>query len=54
MGRGERSALKTTRLKEVVPVYLVENDDHLGTDEIYAQGELERFFFFLAKHTCHH
>jgi len=46
MGRYEQVALKMTSLKEVVPVYLVENDAYFGTDEIYAQGELERFFFF--------
>jgi starch synthase len=46
MGRHERLALKVTTLKEAVPVYLVENDTYFGTDEIYAQGELERFLFF--------
>ncbi len=46
MGHHEKLALRMTRLKELIPVYLVENDAYFGTDEIYAQGELERFFFF--------
>jgi starch synthase len=46
MGHCEKLALKVTRLKDVVPVYLVENDAYFGTDEVYAQGELDRFFFF--------
>jgi len=46
MGRHEKLALKLTRLKEAVPVYLVENDTYFETDEIYAQGELDRFLFF--------
>ena len=46
IGRSDQVALRMTSLKEVVPVYLVENDAYFGTDEIYAQGELERFFFF--------
>jgi len=46
MGHDEKIALKTTGLKEVIPAYLVENDTYFGTDEIYAQGELERFLFF--------
>ncbi len=46
MGHDEKLALRMTSLKEVVPVYLVENDTYFGTDEIYAQGELERFLFF--------
>ena len=46
MGHDEKIALKTAGLKEVIPVYLVENDTYFGTDQIYAQGELERFLFF--------
>ena len=46
MGHDEKLALKVTKLKDVVPVYLVENDAYFGTHEIYAQGELDRFFFF--------
>jgi starch synthase len=46
MGHDEKLALKMTRLKEAVPVYLVENDAYFGTDEVYAPGELERFLFF--------
>jgi starch synthase len=38
--------LKKTILKEGIPLYMVENDDYFGTDEIYNQDELERFLFF--------
>jgi starch synthase len=38
--------LKKTMLKGKIPVYLVENQRHFGVDEIYAQGELDRFLFF--------
>jgi starch synthase len=38
--------LKMTRLKKRIPVYLVENDDYFGTEEIYTQDELKRFLFF--------
>ena len=37
MGHDEKLALKMTRLKEAVPVYLVENDAYFGTDEVYAR-----------------
>ena len=46
MGHSEQVALKMTRLKKRIPVYLVENDDYFGTEEIYTQDELKRFFFF--------
>jgi len=46
MEHHEQVGLKVTRLKKRVPVYLVENDAYFGTEEIYGQGELERFFFF--------
>jgi starch synthase len=46
MGHYEQVALKMTRLKKRIPIYLVENDDYFGTEEIYTQGELERFLFF--------
>jgi starch synthase len=46
MGHSEQVALKMTRLKNRVPVYLVENDDYFGTKEIYTQDELKRFLFF--------
>jgi starch synthase len=46
MGHYEQVALKMTRLKKRVPVYLVENDDYFGTEEIYTQDELKRFLFF--------
>jgi len=46
MGRREQVALKMTRLKNRIPVYLVENDDYFGTEEIYTQDELKRFLFF--------
>jgi starch synthase len=46
MVRHEQIALGITRLKDKVPVYLVENDAFFGTNEVYAEGELERFFFF--------
>ena len=46
MGHYEQVALKMTRLKKKVPVYLLENDDYFGTEEIYTQDELKRFLFF--------
>jgi starch synthase len=46
MGHYEPVALKMTRLKGRIPIYLVENDDYFGTEEIYAQDELKRFLFF--------
>jgi starch synthase len=46
MGHYEQVALKMTKLKKRVPVYLVENDDYFGTNEIYTQDELKRFLFF--------
>jgi len=46
MGHSEQVALKMTRLKKRIPVYLVENDDYFGTEEIYTQDELKRFLFF--------
>ncbi|MGB5925764.1 MAG: glycogen/starch synthase [Dehalococcoidia bacterium] len=46
MGHSEQVALKMTRLKRRVPVYLVENDHYFGTEEIYTQDELKRFLFF--------
>jgi starch synthase len=46
MGHYEQVALKMTRLKKRIPVYLVENDDYFGTEEIYTQDELKRFLFF--------
>jgi starch synthase len=46
VGRHQQVALKMTRLKNRIPVYLVENDDYFGTDEIYTQDELTRFLFF--------
>jgi starch synthase len=46
MGHYEQVALKMTRLKKGIPVYLAENDDYFGTQEIYTQDELERFLFF--------
>jgi starch synthase len=45
-GHREQATLKMTKLKERIPVYLVENDDYFGTDEIYAHDELRRFLFF--------
>jgi starch synthase len=42
----EQVALKMTTLKKGVPVYLVENDDYFGTEEIYTGDELKRFLFF--------
>jgi starch synthase len=45
-GHYEQVALKMTRLKKRIPVYLVENDDYFGTEEIYTQDELKRFLFF--------
>ena len=45
-GHSEQVALKTTMLKGRIPVYLVENDDYFGTEEIYSRDELRRFLFF--------
>jgi len=44
-GHYEQAALKMTRLKKKIPVYLVENDDYFGTEEIYTKDELKRFLF---------
>jgi len=46
MGHSEQVALKMTRLRKRIPVYLVENDHYFGTEEIYTQDELKRFLFF--------
>ena len=46
MGYSEPATLKKTMLKGKIPVYLVENQRYFGVEEIYAQGELERFLFF--------
>jgi starch synthase len=46
MGHGEQAALKMTRLKSRIPVYLVENNGYFGTEEIYTQDDLRRFLLF--------
>jgi starch synthase len=46
LGRYEQIALGKTLLRDGVPVYLIDNESYFGTEEIYAQGELERFLFF--------
>jgi len=46
MGHSEPATLKKTMLKGRIPLYLVENDDYFGTEEIYTQDELKRFLFF--------
>ena len=46
IGHSEPATLKKTMLKGRIPVYLVENDDYFGTEEIYPQDELKRFLFF--------
>jgi starch synthase len=46
MGHCEQAALKMTTLKGRIPVYLVENERHFGTDGVYTQDELDRFLFF--------
>lgn len=46
MGHSEPATLKMAMLKGRIPVYLVENDDYFGTEEIYTQDELKRFLFF--------
>lgn len=46
MTHHEQSALKMTRLKNKIPVYLVENNNYFGTEEIYTQDDLNRFLFF--------
>jgi starch synthase len=53
MGRRQQVALKMTKLKKRIPVYLVENDDYFGTEEIYNRDELTRFLFFFAKYPTH-
>jgi len=45
-GHSQQASLKLTKLKGRVPVYLVENSRHFGTEEIYTQDELTRFLFF--------
>ncbi len=46
MEPSEPATLKKTLLKERIPVYLLENQRYFGVEEIYAQGELDRFLFF--------
>ena len=46
MGHYEQVTLKMMKLRNRVPVYLVESEAHFGTDEIYTHGELDRFLFF--------
>jgi starch synthase len=46
MGRREQVALKMTRLKKRIPVYLVENQRYFGTEEIYTKDDLDRFLLF--------
>jgi starch synthase len=46
VGHHEQVVVKTTRLKQGIPVYLIENNNYFGTEEIYAPDELKRFFFF--------
>ena len=46
MGHDERVTVSMTRLKKGVPVYLVENNNYFGTEEIYTRDELNRFLFF--------
>jgi len=46
IGHSEPATLKKTMLKGKIPVYLVENQRYFGVEEIYAQGELDRFLFF--------
>jgi starch synthase len=46
MGHSEQVAVKMTKLKKRIPVYLLENDHYFGTEEIYTQDDLNRFFFF--------
>jgi starch synthase len=45
-GHSEQAALKMTRLKERIPVYLVENQHYFGTEEIYTGDDLNRFLLF--------
>jgi starch synthase len=46
MRHHQQVAVKMTRLKQGVPVYLLENSDYFATQEIYARDELKRFLFF--------
>jgi len=46
MGHYEQVAVNMTRLKQGIPVYLIENDDYFATEEIYTRDELKRFLFF--------
>jgi starch synthase len=45
-GHHEQVALKATRLRRRIPVYLVENQHYFGTEEIYTKDDLDRFLFF--------
>jgi starch synthase len=45
-GHYEQVAVRLTRLKKRIPVYLVEHDGYFGTEEIYTPDELTRFLFF--------
>ena len=46
MGHYEQVAVNMTRLRQGIPVYLIENDDYFATEEIYTRDELKRFLFF--------
>ncbi len=46
VGSHEQVSVKMIELREKIPVYLVENERHFGTEEIYTRDELERFLFF--------
>jgi starch synthase len=46
LGQYEQVAVKMTKLKQGIPVYLIENNNYFATEEIYARDELKRFLFF--------
>jgi starch synthase len=46
LGQYEQVAVKMTKLKQGIPVYLIENDHYFGTEEIYPRDILKRFLFF--------
>lgn len=46
MGHHEQVTVKMTKLKQGIPVYLIENHNYFETEEIYGRDELKRFLFF--------
>lgn len=46
MGRNETASLNLTTIKNKTLVYMVENRNYFGGDQVYGKNDLERFLFF--------